>query len=110
VHHRDDEAFYVLEGEVTFYSEGREVTVREGGFLHGPKGVPHHFRNTGGVPAKMLTISSPATFDRFVAEAGVPAEGYPEPPAPGPEDFARLRAASDTHGAELLPPPGDRER
>jgi mannose-6-phosphate isomerase-like protein (cupin superfamily) len=105
VHHREDEAFYVLEGEVTFYSGGREVTVRPGGFLHGPKGVPHHFRNNGDVPAKMLTTASPPGFEKFVAEAGVPVEESPAPPAPGPETFARLSAAAEKYGIELLPPP-----
>src|SRR5690349_11016708 len=47
VHHREDEAFYVIEGEYVFGSDEGEIRVGPGGFVHAPKGRPHWWRNVG---------------------------------------------------------------
>ncbi len=46
VHPTDDESFYVLEGEMTFYLEdGQPIPASAGSFVHIPKGyVPHAFQ------------------------------------------------------------------
>src|SRR5450755_216726 len=43
VHHREDEWFYVLEGELTFWVGGEIVTGTAGSFVYGPRGIPHTF-------------------------------------------------------------------
>jgi mannose-6-phosphate isomerase-like protein (cupin superfamily) len=61
VHDKHTDAFYVLEGELTF-EIGREpaiVTVASGGFIAVPPGVAHSFRNDGDRPARWLTIHAP---------------------------------------------------
>jgi quercetin dioxygenase-like cupin family protein len=58
VHHGHTDAFYVLEGELTF-EIGREqvtTTVPAGGFVAAPPGVAHSLRNAGDRPARWLTI------------------------------------------------------
>lgn len=58
VHHEHTDAFYVLEGELTF-EVGREaetISVPSGGFVAAPPGVAHSFRNSGDRPARWLTI------------------------------------------------------
>jgi quercetin dioxygenase-like cupin family protein len=58
VHHEHTDAFYVLEGELTF-EIGREaemITVSSGGFVAAPPQVAHSFRNDGDRPARWLTI------------------------------------------------------
>ena len=58
VHDSHTDAFYVLEGELTF-EIGRErarITVTAGGFVAAPPGVAHSFRNAGDRPARWLTI------------------------------------------------------
>jgi quercetin dioxygenase-like cupin family protein len=58
VHHGHTDAFYVLEGELTF-EIGREATtttVSAGGFVAAPPGVAHSLRTAGDRPARWLTI------------------------------------------------------
>lgn len=44
---REEEAFYILEGEVTFYADGERIVGRTGSFVHIPRGVAHRFKNEG---------------------------------------------------------------
>jgi quercetin dioxygenase-like cupin family protein len=43
LHRRENEAFFILEGELTFLMDGRQIRAAEGMFLHAPIGVPHTF-------------------------------------------------------------------
>jgi mannose-6-phosphate isomerase-like protein (cupin superfamily) len=58
VHHEHTDAFYVLEGELTFElgREAERVRVSSGGFVAVPPGLAHSFRNDGDHPARWLTI------------------------------------------------------
>src|SRR5262249_31664129 len=60
-HAREDEAFYVLSGEVTFEVEGAADRLRlgPGGFLFGPRNRRHGYRNTGTVLARLLVLAMP---------------------------------------------------
>ena len=95
VHHDEDEGFYLLSGEVTLFMPGQQVTLRAGDYFLAPRGVPHAYR-VGDSPARWLIVSSPAGFERFVAEVG---EGRVEDPAALAELAAR-------HDIEILGPPG----
>jgi mannose-6-phosphate isomerase-like protein (cupin superfamily) len=89
VHHRHTDAFYILEGEVTFEigPEAEAITVPPGGFVAAPPGVAHSFRVADSGPASWLTIHAPdggfAAFMRGLRDgnqvewdiAPVPAEG-----------------------------------
>ena len=89
VHHEHTDAFYVLEGELTFEigGEGKTMTVSSGGFVAVPPEVAHAFRNDGDRPARWLTIHAPdggfAAFMRGVRDgvevewdiSAVPADG-----------------------------------
>ncbi len=54
VHSREEEAFYILEGEITFHIGDERVVATAGMFANMPVGTPHSFKNEGGKPAKML--------------------------------------------------------
>jgi quercetin dioxygenase-like cupin family protein len=58
VHHEHTDAFYVLEGELTFEigREAKTITVSSGGFVAAPPEVAHSLRNDGDIPARWLTI------------------------------------------------------
>jgi mannose-6-phosphate isomerase-like protein (cupin superfamily) len=58
IHHQHTDAFYVLEGELTFEigRETKTITVAAGGFLAAPPLVAHSFRTAGDRPARWLTI------------------------------------------------------
>lgn len=107
IHHREDEAFYILEGEITFSVEGRSIPAPAGSFIQGPRGIPHSFRNEGTVPARMLILVLPSGFDRFLAAFGTPVASFAAPPIPpSPEEIQRLLQAAPGFGIEMLPPAG----
>jgi quercetin dioxygenase-like cupin family protein len=107
VHRNEDESFYVLEGEMTFYVGDAVIQAREGSFAFGPRNVPHTFVVGSQSPARYLLFAEPAGFDRFVAEAGVPAEARTlPPPLAAPPDIAGLTEIAAKYGIEILGPPG----
>ena len=66
VHAEEDDAFYIVEGEMTFVFGDRTVAAPPGTFVLAPQGVEHGFRNDGPVPVRMLNIHAPAGFDRRI--------------------------------------------
>lgn len=108
VHHREDETFWVLEGEVTIRCGERcgEETLRlgAGDFAFLPRGVPHTFVVEGGRAARFINVITPGGFERFFADVGRPAEGPGLPPA-GPPDVELLACVSGEYECELLGPP-----
>jgi uncharacterized cupin superfamily protein len=41
VHSREDEWFYVIDGELTLWVDGETIVAPAGSFVFGPKGIPH---------------------------------------------------------------------
>ncbi len=107
VHHFEDEGFYILEGELTFYVGDQMIKARPGSFLFGPKDVPHAFRVDSG-PARMLFIFSPAGLEGFIRESSEPARSLDVPSQPeAPPDEAemeQLAALAARYGGEILGP------
>lgn len=68
VHHREDEISYVLEGEIGFRSNDREVVLGAGGYIVKPRGEVHAMWNAGRETARMIEIITPAGFERFFRE------------------------------------------
>ena len=66
VHPDEDDAFYIVEGVMTFVVEGEDVEAPPGTFVLVPPGVEHGFRNAGLEPARILNIHAPAGFDRRI--------------------------------------------
>lgn len=106
VHRREDEWFYVIEGEVTFWVGGETIVAPAGSFVYGPRDVPHTFLVTS-PGARFLMVTEPAMFADFVRALSVPAQEPTLPPAsverPDPERIAELAAE---WGMEILGPPG----
>jgi quercetin dioxygenase-like cupin family protein len=104
VHHREDEAFFVLEGRVRFRAGDEEIVAEAGSFVFLPRDLPHTFVVESGEGAHMLTLLSPGGGESFFVEGGRTPEG-PGLPPPGPPDVARLRELSPRYGHEILGPP-----
>jgi quercetin dioxygenase-like cupin family protein len=106
VHHKEDEWFYVLEGELTIWVAGTTVVAGAGAFVYGPRDVPHTFV-VSSEQARFLLVTEPAGFEGFVRALAAPAAAPEIPPAPtAPPDMEHvLRAAAD-YGLEILGPPG----
>jgi quercetin dioxygenase-like cupin family protein len=103
-HQAYGEGFYVLQGEVTFFSDGNKSVLSAGGFLYIPGSLPHGFRVTSATPATMLIVSPPpSTFAAFVQEMGEPATSL-QLPIPSQPDFAKLGMLSAKHGSQTLGP------
>jgi mannose-6-phosphate isomerase-like protein (cupin superfamily) len=64
VHDGEDDAFYVLEGEITFEGEDGPVTAPAGTFVLARPGDSHGFHNRTGAPVRLQNIHAPAGFDR----------------------------------------------
>src|SRR3954451_16189412 len=72
VHSREEEGFYVLEGEITFTVNGERVVAVAGTFANMPVGTPHSFKNESDKPARMLISVAPAGLEKMFFEVGVP--------------------------------------
>jgi len=66
VHDEEDDAFYILEGVMTFDLGDETVAASPGTFVLVPPGVEHGFHNGGDIPVRMLNIHAPAGFDRRI--------------------------------------------
>jgi quercetin dioxygenase-like cupin family protein len=78
--HDFDEAFYMLDGELTFQVDEAVVTRAAGESSFAPRNVPHALANQTDAPARYLLICSPAGFERHWARTAARAAGI-EPPA-----------------------------
>ena len=95
-HHLEDEAFYVLEGELAFVCGGSWTIAGPGTYVFGPRNIPHGFKVVGDAPARMLLLCSPGGFEQFVVEMAEP--------APAPPDMARLMAVAAKYKIDILGP------
>ncbi|MDX6667782.1 MAG: hypothetical protein QOK04_1162 [Solirubrobacteraceae bacterium] len=106
VHHNEDEWFYVIEGELTFWVGGQVITAPAGSFVYGPREVPHTFI-VSSEQARFLLVVEPAGFEGFVRALGQPAQELViPPPATEPPDVAAMAALAAEYGIEILGPPG----
>ena len=106
VHTREDEWFYVIEGELAFWVEGKKIAARAGSFVYGPRGIPHTFTVMSS-QARFLIVVEPAGFEKFMRTLAEPAQTRTLPPASVQSpDPARLLAVANEYGIEILGPPG----
>lgn len=105
VHSREEEGFYVLEGEITFTIDGKTVVATAGVFANMPVGTPHSFKNESNRPAKMLISVAPAGLERMFFELGVPVpQGATTAPPPTKEEIEKLLAVAPKYGIEIMLP------
>lgn len=106
VHHREDEAFWILEGDVTLYVGDEAIEARAGDYAWGPRGIPHRY-TVGAAGCRMLFICVPGGFEKLVVEMSEPAGSRAlPPPSEGPPDMERIAAVAKANGCELLAGPG----
>jgi quercetin dioxygenase-like cupin family protein len=95
LHHQEDEAFYVLDGEFTFISDGQKTVLGPGGYIFLPRGIPHGIRCSSSNPSTKLILAMPGTgFVGMMTEIAEPAKErvLPPPSAPDVDKLARLCA------------------
>src|SRR5207244_3691360 len=70
VHSREDEAFFILEGELAVHVDGRDITATSGTWVTLARRSLHTFRNAGTTTARMLIVVTPSGLERYFAEVG----------------------------------------
>jgi quercetin dioxygenase-like cupin family protein len=98
MHHLEDEAFYVLEGEMAFVCDGKWMKGGPGTYVFGPREIPHGFKVVGSIPARMRLLCTPAGFESFVLELSVPINDLTPP------DMAKLMAVAAKYQIDILGP------
>ena len=105
IHSREDESFFILEGEIEFQVGDEKITARSGTFIQGPRGIAHSFKNNTQLPARMLGLVTPAGFENFFKEFAQPVASFDSPAIPtGKDDIDKLLAAAPKYGLQILPP------
>jgi quercetin dioxygenase-like cupin family protein len=102
VHHRDDEGFWILEGNATFQVGERTLEASTGDYLFGPRDIPHRY-TAGDSGCRMLFIMVPGGMEDVVRATSEPAASRTLPPPPDEEpDLDAIKAIVKEHGYELL--------
>jgi quercetin dioxygenase-like cupin family protein len=102
VHHREDEGFFILEGDVTFEVGDTTIEASAGDYAFGPRDIPHRY-TVGDKGCRMLFIFTPGGFEDTLIEMSEPAASRTLPPPPqGPPDMEQIQAIAQRHGCELL--------
>lgn len=106
IHTREDEAFYVLDGELTFRVGDEQVVVGPGAFVWGPRGVPHQYRVDSPI-ARLLTIFVPGGGEELFFAMSRPADSLTMPPPSDDGGLApeQLEELANRYGARVLGPP-----
>lgn len=104
IHRAEDEAFWVLEGQLTVRCGEAEFAAGPGAFVYTPRGIPHTFRLEGDAPARLLVLLTPGGGEGYFIDAGRPATG-PGLPPPAPPDIATLQAVAAKYHQENIGPP-----
>jgi quercetin dioxygenase-like cupin family protein len=103
VHSREDEAMYVLEGQIRFRVGDDEFVAGPGTWVWQTRGVPHTFKvESDG--ARALVIFTPGGLERMFEEGGVPAAESSEPPQQE-YDVEAAAALAKRFGFEVVGPP-----
>jgi quercetin dioxygenase-like cupin family protein len=103
IHRREDETFYVLEGEIEFLLGDETIVAGVGDFVNVPRGTVHSFRNAGTETARLVLTFTPAGIERWFAETLEPAPNDAEdPPDNYDEVVERYVAAAPRYGLEFV--------
>lgn len=98
-HSKEDEWFYILDGELTWEVDGQRFTGGAGSSAFAPRGVAHTYQNFTDEAAHILVVVTPAGLDRFFEALSTMNKGLSQP------DFARVEQLMNSYGMELLGPP-----
>ncbi len=92
-HHHEDEAFYILDGHLTFRCGERTFDAVSGAFVYLPRETQHSFVVSPNGPARLLQLNAPAGLEQFFEDVA------------GPPDFRRVLEVAAQYGVDIAPPP-----
>src|SRR5215831_10869929 len=105
IHHREDETFYVVEGEMTFFVGDQTIKATPGTMVFAPRDIPHSF-TIDSEQVRILVQVSPAGLEGFFKACSVPAPSMTlPPPAEVPNsEKQKMMALAPEYGFEFVPP------
>ena len=95
VHHREDEAMYILEGEYEIQCGDDVFRATAGTFVFLPRDVPNRYQNVGDTPGRFLYITSPGGFEKLVEQTSLLAIG-------APPDMQKIKETGLKYGVEFI--------
>ena len=102
VHHREDEGFWILEGDVTLQIGDETIEAHAGDFALGPRDIPHRY-TVGDAGCRMLFIMTPGGFEQLIRDMSVPAQSRTLPPPSDEEpDWDHVAKVAKANSCELL--------
>jgi quercetin dioxygenase-like cupin family protein len=105
LHSREEESFYILEGEIRFQIGDETLVATAGMFANMPVGCPHCFKNESDAPARMLISVAPAGLEQMFFEVGTCLDpAATSAPLPSPVDIQNLLAVAPRYGIEIRVP------
>ncbi len=107
-HTREAEAFFLLEGQMSYQAGEELFELYPGCFIHLPLGLPHAFRIRGEQPARMLALTAPAGLLGLYDEVGLPATEHRLPGTDGqpPEvELPKWGEVAPRYGLQVVGPP-----
>lgn len=103
IHHREDEAFYILEGQLSLYVGETELIAPAGALAFAPQGIPHTF-TVDAEPSRILVITSPSGFEGFIFDLGEPATGDDPPAGLSLPPREVILPVAERYGIEIVGP------
>lgn len=102
VHQREDEAFWILDGDVTFEVGDTKFEATKGDFAFGPRDIPHRYE-VGGAGCRLLFMLTPGGFEELIMKLSEPAPSRTLPPPPESEpDMEQIQGLGKAYGIEML--------
>ena len=105
IHHREEESFYVLEGEMTVSVGDRTIKATPGTLVTVPRDTVHSFV-VESEEVRALILLTPAGMEGWFKEFSVPAPAMTLPPQTEPtyNEIQRMVAAAPRFGIEFVLP------
>jgi quercetin dioxygenase-like cupin family protein len=105
VHSREEEGFYILEGQISFKIGDERIVATAGVFANMPVGTPHSFTNESDEPAKILISIAPAGLEQMFFESGIPMpQGATTAPPTTKAEIEKLLEIAPRYGIEIMLP------
>ena len=103
LHNNEDEAFYILDGQIRFRRGDEVFTAGPGAFVLGPRKVPHCFKVLDG-GARALVLMTPAGLEHMFLDGGLPVVDPTKPPSRN-YDLDRVKELARRYGFDIVGPP-----
>ncbi len=102
LHRREDETFYVREGQFTLKIGDETLVAGPGTFVNLPIGIPHSFVNESDKTARMLITLTPSGLEDYFFEIGQRFDDGDLPPKPTPEEMEKIVELAPRYGIEFI--------